>query len=85
VTPRQKKAIIETGLKHPFWAKFLKPYLESEIADCQRLYRHVPPSDLRTLQLNHEHLEALLNYPGEQLEAANNELEMERDAKESVD
>ncbi len=76
--PRQAKAIIETGLKHPFWVRFLRPYLESEIESCQRLYRTVPKEDLLALQLNHAHLEDLLNYPKEQLEQAIAMLELEK-------
>lgn len=83
--PRQARAIIETGLRHPFWVRFLRPYLEGEIESCQRLYRTVPKDDLLSLQLNHAHLEELLNYPKEQLEAAIAQLELERQEQEESD
>jgi hypothetical protein len=78
ITPQRKKTIISSGLKHPFWTKILKPYLEQEAAENHAALRTCNKEDIEVVRLSIDYLEALMAYPQEQLDMALTDIELER-------
>jgi len=78
ITPQRKKTIIESGLKHQFWTKILKPYLEHEARENHAALRTCSKEDIEVVRLSIDYLESLMAYPHEQLDMALADIELER-------
>lgn len=77
---QQQIAIINEGLKSPFWLKLLVPYLEQEIADYSKLLRTCALEDVQGLRAKIDNIESLLNMPKTALEVVQGEQLLEEQA-----
>lgn len=84
LTPQQRISFIKSGLRHPFWSKVLKPYLEQEAVDRHNALRTCAKENIEGVRHSLDDLEALLQYPLFELENAENDLEIERQREEQL-